>query len=272
MTHSKQSGEAGEGEALRTRITVDPTSPVFARLGNLLLQDGRVDEALGILERGLRYYPWYPTAHMVRARALAAVRRYGDARAALDVVEELVPDCPAADALRAAIVELEKSRPPLAPTAGFRARGAADTHFAPRERFRASRREDLIPGFSPSASQKEKTQPPAITVSPSAAPDGTRPAEEDKLERLVRELETAHIPLIPEEGSVAAQGEAPPDIDFHHRPATETLAEIYIGQGRYEEAVEVFLTLCARHPEMQDRWIPRIVDLRRLIDDSHKGS
>ncbi|AFN74849.1 hypothetical protein MROS_1615 [Melioribacter roseus P3M-2] len=49
----------------------NPGSPLFARVGKILLDEGKPHEAIEILNGGLEQYPDYPTAYYIRAVAYA---------------------------------------------------------------------------------------------------------------------------------------------------------------------------------------------------------
>lgn len=96
------------------------------------------------------------------------------------------------------------------------------------------------------------------------------PAEDDgiDLERLAARLESARIPIMPD---AAAEQVAPPDaapqrpdrVNLQARPVTETLAAIYVQQGRIEEALAAYRVLAVRHPERIDEFARRIAELER---------
>jgi len=58
----------------------NPGSPLFARVGKILLDEGKVNEAIEILNRGLELYPDYSTAYYIRAIAHAYSGKVMEAR------------------------------------------------------------------------------------------------------------------------------------------------------------------------------------------------
>lgn len=95
------------------------------------------------------------------------------------------------------------------------------------------------------------------------------PAEDAfDLERLAARLESARIPIMPD---AAAEQVATPEpspqrsdrVNLQARPVTETLAAIYVQQGRIEEALAAYRVLAVRHPERIDEFARRIAELER---------
>jgi tetratricopeptide (TPR) repeat protein len=73
---------------LRRELELDPRSLRFVQLADLLRKDGRPEEALAVLEKGLSRHPQHRTALLVRARSLADL---GDTAQALVILSELHP-------------------------------------------------------------------------------------------------------------------------------------------------------------------------------------
>ncbi len=63
-------------------------SPLFARVAEAELNDGNIDQAIKILERGFNNYPEYITAKLVYVEALAKKAQY---KKIIDIIEELRP-------------------------------------------------------------------------------------------------------------------------------------------------------------------------------------
>lgn len=63
-------------------------SPLFARVAEAELNDGNIDQAIKILERGFNNYPDYITAKLVYVEALAKKAQY---KKIIDIIEELRP-------------------------------------------------------------------------------------------------------------------------------------------------------------------------------------
>lgn len=255
-------------------------SPLFARIAARYIEEGMPASALGILHPGIESNPDYVTGYVVAAKALITLRHYNEARSMLARASTLLPDCPAVRTLRESIAELELAFPP---DHGHLPDNESTAAFIPaeksgRQRHRMSRQEDLIAGsddvFSPAPGVRQENETPERDLPASGI---FNPAEEapmtgsNELERLARALETARMPALeaddvlqpePEEHFMLSES-----VDLHTRPVTETLAEIYVRQGKAEEAIETYLTLCVRHPERREEFISRIADLQRSMED-----
>ncbi len=249
-----------------------PDSPVFALLADRKLQDGRLDEALRIVEAGVSRHPAFVAGLLLQAKIHSRLRRYSDAREALKAAERISPDCAGMLLLKSAVAQLELSHPPepnIAPAACEPV--ATELPRSDGKKQRASRRHDLLPDFSLSAavSPDVEEEGPAKFADAADFAGASELREENELERLARILDTARIPTAPDPAEAYQTTEADPEVNLQQRPATETLAEIYAGQGRIDEAVDMLLTICVHHPERKDRLIKRIAELRRQLDAEH---
>jgi len=83
-------------ERIRDLMKLNPNSPLFARYADLLLQKGLTNEALIIVENGLKKYKLYSTAYIVYAKILLEKGRDEEALEALKKVLKLSPSCQAA--------------------------------------------------------------------------------------------------------------------------------------------------------------------------------
>ena len=84
-------------DILERRLREHPNSPLFARIAELYLGENRLEDALALCDQGLAMYPFYPTAHLVRARILQTLNRLDEAMAELAIVRQLVPDATTID-------------------------------------------------------------------------------------------------------------------------------------------------------------------------------
>jgi len=79
-------------DILTRRLAEHPRSPLFARVAELFLDENRLEDALSLCDEGLTVYPYYPTAHLIRARILRKLGRYPEVEMELETVRRLVPD------------------------------------------------------------------------------------------------------------------------------------------------------------------------------------
>lgn len=76
----------------RDRLTADPEAKVFAPLADLLRAEGRLEEALVILEEGLTVHPGYVSGRVVLGRTLLESGQSARAREVLQGVLETDPE------------------------------------------------------------------------------------------------------------------------------------------------------------------------------------
>ncbi len=263
-----------------------PASIAFARLAARHLAEGDVAAALRLAQQGVSHHPGYTSGWIVLAQIQCAQHRYGDARRALANAEAQYPDNAAVAALRSLIDAAEKEMPADHGILDAQRRVIEEEGLnipldkGPRRGV--SKVDDLIPGMESflvqaqgaSASDAVSRQhQDAGNMQTSGASSAVGPIndtdERTELERLAHTLETARLSVSPGESEERADPEwteLPRPMDYSTRPVTRTLAEIYVGQGNIHEAIEIYLTLCAKDPDNQDEYISRIADLRRMID------
>jgi len=86
-------------ERIREIMQRNPESPLFARYADLLFQKGLINEALIVIENGLKKYKLYSTAYLVYAKILLQKRRDDEALKNLKKVLILSPFCQSAQLL-----------------------------------------------------------------------------------------------------------------------------------------------------------------------------
>lgn len=72
-----------------------PQSPLFARLADLYLRQGKVGRALEVCQEGCRRFPNYPTGHLILGKCYEVQGQLEEARTATDRALRLDPENPA---------------------------------------------------------------------------------------------------------------------------------------------------------------------------------
>lgn len=85
---------------------------------------------------------------------------------------------------------------------------------------------------------------------------------EDKLDVLAQELSKAKIKVAADDDP---KNETPVPEYSGKKIVSETLAQIYISQKNYEEAIAVYKKLIELHPEKEDAFIQKIVEIETLM-------
>jgi tetratricopeptide (TPR) repeat protein len=92
MAPQKHTASAMEIDRLATQLAKDPRSKVFLPLAEAYCKVGMWEEAVGVLEDGLKYYPAFITAMVVLGCAYDQLSRPAKARAVLEGAVKLSPD------------------------------------------------------------------------------------------------------------------------------------------------------------------------------------
>jgi tetratricopeptide (TPR) repeat protein len=116
-------------KSLEQRLAKEPQSPLFARLADYYLQIGRANDALRLCDDGLALYPYYTTAHLIKAKVLNELGMTAEAGHAYEVVREFLPTNESvirltsiidrgpsqAQEVSEAVEEIVEAKPPQAP-------------------------------------------------------------------------------------------------------------------------------------------------------------
>jgi tetratricopeptide (TPR) repeat protein len=206
--------EASQIRRFEQQYEENPESFVFARLADAHRKAGNAERGLEILERGLERHPEYMSAHIVHARCLMDLGRQERAVEVWSRVLELDPQNLVA--LRA-LAE-------LAIAAGDRsvARTWAERllHVDPLNEEAARLVAETAPDI-PSRTDRDAVDAAAERESVEATGDPARDTAAD-----TDEYETSR----------------------HSGMITETMADLYVRQGLYEEAAYIYWELVKRQP------------------------
>ena len=224
----------------------NPTSILFARLADGLLQRGEVTRAIEVCHRGLRYRPSYTAGQVVMGKCYHAAGHYDEARLVFQKVLQLDAGHLAAHWYMGKIA-LQLDRDDLALKYFEQAR--ARDPFCPEliDQIRKLKggevEEEQDNGPEPDGSE-------VVSESEVFDPALLEEEVEDDLDTLVTSLKRE-----PKSG-----GEAPVI-------ATKTLAELYASQGLIREAIAVLEQVIAREPD-NEHIIVRLDELRNLSEES----
>src|SRR5690348_195937 len=92
MATRKPAPNAFEIDRLATQLAKDPQSKTFLPLAEEYCKVGMWEEAVGVLEDGLKYYPAFITAMVVLGRAYDQLNQPTKARAVLEGAVKLSPE------------------------------------------------------------------------------------------------------------------------------------------------------------------------------------
>ena len=204
----------------------DNNSPLFLRIADSYLQNGNPENAISILEHGLKIFPDHPLAFILMGKANVMVNE-------IEMAEYF----------------FKKSSEPLNTNQTYtyykKVYNLPDKQSSPFDSSRGSvfinssaddilKIEDLI---------LEKSQP-----------------VEERLEQIANELmnkrleQTDNFPL-----RESDQQQYSPD---KSKLATETLANIYLSQGQKNEAIKIYESLVNRNPGKKEYYLEKIREIR----------
>src|SRR5262245_35615129 len=92
MAPRKHAANAMEIDRLATQLAKDPHSKAFLPLAEEYCKVGMWEEAVSVLEAGLKYYPGFITAMVVLGRAYDQLKQATKARAVLEGAIKLSPE------------------------------------------------------------------------------------------------------------------------------------------------------------------------------------
>ena len=246
---------------LETFVGRYPRSPLAVKIAGELLERGEVDKALTLCRRTLEYYPHAPAALLLAAKADVKRREFSAARERLQYLVENVPGSLAAHTLLAQVDKYQRQTLMNEQPEPAQSRTAMQGVKQPTERSEKRRswswNEYLIPGSEAIAQKRSRDM-----EEPQPAPPPPS-AQSDDLERLAEDLQHARTPKAQPSGDAEDQPEFQP-VNLETRPVTETLAEIYVNQGKFAEAIDAYRKLREKHRDRSYEFTTRISEIKRL--------
>ena len=215
--------------------SIESVDPGFAREVSRLLESGDHDRALNLAQAGVDRYPWYPTGLLLLCRCFEASGKPLDALLAARKAEAVLPDAPV---VKETLARLQLSQ---------------------AQSYEQSMTQEEAPPAAPPPSTPPDP-PPAVPTVNEAAP----PPTDASVETIAERLQTAG-PIRPEPAEVKEQpspeaAEAtPPSI------VSPTVAEIFMQQGEYGEALRTYRKLVSQHPEDAQKYAARMEEIEELI-------
>lgn len=269
-------------EKLEKICAKNPTSILFARLADGLLQKGEVKRAIDVCRLGLRYRPSYVAGHVVMGKCHLSSGRLEEARQEFQKVLQLDADHPVA-LWQLGLIDLEMGWEDLALQHFKRAYTLDPFNSALAQRIanlqNALQHEPLpsVPtqdglGFeedtddtNPERSDLaiENISVPVPDRDENSAKSETIETKTAKLETSTSEPET--LATLVEAIDRSESAEALP-VDVVEPIATVTLAELYVGQGLIRPAMAVLERVLARNPE--NKKVKARLEELRLADAS----
>lgn len=207
--------------------------PLFAREASHLLTEGNIQRAMELCLAGTVAFPNYATGHLVLGRCYEAINRFSEATAEYKKVLAALPDNAAVRGFLTAVEAKERQQ------------------------------------FEQYARQQEKK----------LEGKGSIPLEDFLTETPERENEGSAIEYLAKRLQDVKRIQPKPGVEnqepmpFESRSikfVTSTMAEIYVGQGEYAEAIEAYRELVRQHPEEAEKYRRRIAEIEELLAMQHR--
>lgn len=244
-------------------------SPLFVRVAESEIDKNNFHSAIEILNKGLQNYPDYPTAHIMLGKAFIRLGEYEKAE------EAFVKGCDLINSKKTLayyINELEKIK-------------RVDSLYL------TSKRIPFIPeNFERAIYNEEEEHQDAIEVTddeilmetgnldileedkieiPESGEEEQNPAAqaepiEERLEDLAKEISSIRIILNDAEPASESLRNIPKQ---EEEIVTETLAKIFMSQGKFKEAIDVYMKLSTKFPEKETYYIEVIKKIESQIGD-----
>ena len=213
-------------QTLDTKVIASKITPTFARLAASYLKEGKTLQAMEMCLDGLKAFPNYATGHLILGKCYETLGRTIEAMLEYRRVLKGVPDNPAVQSMMSAIERSEQ------------------------EAFKA---------FAEERERRLREHKDSYTVESYLADESNE--KESTVEFLLRQLQESRKTVPPAEKTPSATGEGAAGSGSI---VTATLAEIYVNQGEYKEAIEAYKTLMDQRPGESERFEKRIAELEEL--------
>lgn len=207
----------------------NPNTPLFVRKADANIDKNDLTGAIEILQQGLETYPDYSTGYIILGKAFTLQGDYENAVKAFQHGSMLIGSEQTLKFYAEQIENIKKHRSPFT--------------LARRSTFVDEPAEETVP------------QPDTIEFDDLA---------DDDLAELASKISKAKMPP-PSSGDIPDNLFSGSLTPSHAKIYSETMAKIYISQGNYTEAIEVFENLSLKDPSKREYYRVIIEDLKKKI-------
>ena len=215
-------------------------TPLFVRVANNLLEKNNVDEAIEILNSGLKIHKEHPTANLLLGKAYALMGNYSEAVDLFQKASKLLRSDDTYDYYLNELETIRKQRSLFETTKGsifYKTSDDAEGSIIDNEIF--DQETDTTSGEDLAASIDER------------------------LEQLAEEISKAK--LSPTYNDNTSGTEFLENISGDNLIISETLAKIYYAQNEYEEAIKVYKKLINKDASKYEYYIEKINEIRAKL-------
>lgn len=239
-------------QKLEDKVRVNPLTPEFVKLANYYLVNGNTNEAIELLQAGLKFYPDYITARLIMGKAYLANRYFVDAK---KIFEQLIAENPD---LTIAHKYLDISNDMMKNEVTRR----YEDDIIPKLEFKATVFNDydynfnLFPSYEIDELIKDKVDVKAVE-------------ESNDYADFTKIFESPHF--FKKDLAKSKYEKKRLKNKFEVKIITETLADIFAKQGNYFDAMEAYTYLLKIKPERTEVLEAKIseveVQINKLIND-----
>ena len=215
-------------------------TPLFVRVANNHLENNNVDEAIEILNTGLKIHKEHPTANLLLGKAYALTGNYSEAIELFQRASKLLRSDDTYDYYLNELETIRKQRTLFETTKGsifYKSSDDTESSIIDNEVF--DQETDTTSGEDLAASIDER------------------------LEQLAEEISKAK--LSPTYNGNSSGTEFLENISDENLIISETLAKIYYAQNEYEEAIKVYKKLINKDASKYDYYIEKINEIRAKL-------
>ena len=216
----------------------DKRSPLFVRTANMEIEQNNIDKAIEILNEGIEQYPQYSTAYLILSKAYTLAGNYPMALKNIRKGSDLIHSKKTYDYYLKELENIKKQR----------------------SLFENNTRNI----FMVDTNVSEKTQEPDLFITEKKVSESKPVSVDDRLDQIAKEISTAKIPEVNKPAATA--NELLANISNRSMIVSETLAKIYITQGEYKEAIEVYKKLILKDSEKKEYYLQKISELESELE------
>ena len=216
-------------------------SPLFVNVANTELEKNNIDEAIEILDAGLRIYKEHPTANLLLGKAYALSGKYSDALELFQKGSDILRSDKTNDYYLNELESIRKQRSLFETTKGnafFNSSIDSENSISDDDIF--------------------------YTDTETSASEDVVAAIDERLEQLAEEISKAKLSHSFEKSS--SDADLLDNLSGDNLILSETLAEIYLSQNEHDEAIRVYEKLIKKDASKYEYYNGKINEIRSKLE------
>ena len=218
-------------------------SPLFIRKADEEIRNNQIERAVEILIAGLKIYPDYAVAHFLLGRAYSLLGQFNLALKSIKTGSVLINSTATYDYYLKEIDSARKQRSLFDSTT--------------RTSFFSSEIESPQPGIFPEEKKEKESKL-------EAKKENQFVDIEDRLDEVARKISAARLNESPSNFNYELSNMD--NFEEQNMFVSETLAKIYINQGEFKEAIDVYQKLIKKNPPKQEYYLQKISELQSQLE------